>query len=357
MNRMTWYDIIRLIAIFFVIFNHTTACHDLINQDSNIYNHYAVLLLFPVVKMAVPLFFMVSGALLLKKQEDLITLFKKRVIRFIAVIILFQFLQYMFYVLFFYKGIEYISLSSFVKNCLSGHSFITERTSAAVLWFLYAYLAYILLLPFLRCMVRNMKNEHFYYLISLQLLCTIIIPFFCAWSSPYSPTKFLLSDYMFLLNWIIICAITGYFVENRIDVQKLKYLHVWGGISVSLLLIVCAGASHLLRNNMPCLKMLAFPDARAFLIIPSCVFLLILKIWFTSHPLSSRASKIIGNASGGVFTVMLVENILRKMFYKLWAPEGYSELWPSVWVTCLVWIFGIILGVIAKKIPLIRKIL
>jgi surface polysaccharide O-acyltransferase-like enzyme len=75
-NRLIHLDLLRLIAIFLVIFNHTGERGYILfisKMGSPISLLYMAASVF--CKIAVPLFFMISGALLLKKEESLKQLF------------------------------------------------------------------------------------------------------------------------------------------------------------------------------------------------------------------------------------------------------------------------------------------
>ena len=57
-----------------------------------------------------------------------------------------------------------------------------------------------------------------------------------------------------------------------------------------------------------------------------------------------------------VFTVVILENILRREFSKLF--DNYNiEYLPSIWVTLMTVFVGLIIGMIVKRIPFIQKIL
>ncbi|MBD2598484.1 acyltransferase family protein [Nostoc spongiaeforme FACHB-130] len=77
-NRLIWADYVRVIANFFVIFLHSAA--PLLYQFKKIPDSYWITgnIYDSGVRMCVPLFFMLSGYLLLEKQETLETFFKKR---------------------------------------------------------------------------------------------------------------------------------------------------------------------------------------------------------------------------------------------------------------------------------------
>ena len=89
-SRKNYLEFIRIIAIFLVIFNHLDG-YRLYQSGSGVKNVcYMILSIF--TRINVPLFFMVSGSLLLGKTEDYKTVFTKRFSRFVSVLILFSFL-------------------------------------------------------------------------------------------------------------------------------------------------------------------------------------------------------------------------------------------------------------------------
>ena len=110
-----------------------------------------------VCKGAVPLFFMVSGALLLGKNESGKDLFQKRILRMILVIVIFSFLYYMKLVL---KGERPFAPFSFLLSLPTDLVYLPY-------WFLYSYLGVLTILPILRPLAQNMSKNTFWYLIIL----------------------------------------------------------------------------------------------------------------------------------------------------------------------------------------------
>ena len=119
-----------------------------------------------VCKGAVPLFFMVSGALLLGKNESGKDLFQKRILRMILVIVIFSFLYYMKLVL---KGERPFAPFSFLLSLPTDLVYLPY-------WFLYSYLGVLTILPILRPLAQNMSKNTFWYLIILQILLDCLKP-------------------------------------------------------------------------------------------------------------------------------------------------------------------------------------
>ncbi|KZU28478.1 hypothetical protein Nizo2535_2268 [Lactiplantibacillus plantarum] len=168
-RRYYYLDCIKIFAIIFVVFNHTNARgFFLFSQQMNSPLFYFYLLVSLVCKVAVPLLFMVSGALLLNKKESLGVLWKKRILRYTIIVIVFSFIRYLFD-LQYYNNWNSFTLLGFFR-------YIYAAPMEIPYWLLYTYLAALIMLPFLRALATKLSEQEFKYLIYLQLILTGILP-------------------------------------------------------------------------------------------------------------------------------------------------------------------------------------
>lgn len=92
-QKKLYIEILRIIAIAFVIFNHTGKNgFQLYSITDNEIMYVIYLTMAVICKIAVPIFFMVSGALLLNKEESIKDLYKRRVSRIVLVILIASFI-------------------------------------------------------------------------------------------------------------------------------------------------------------------------------------------------------------------------------------------------------------------------
>lgn len=160
-KRKIHMDILRILAIILVIYNHTNEKgYYLFSITENPLTYPFYMALSILCSIAVPLFFMISGALLLGREETLKTLYKKRVVRIILVILIFSFMQYVYKTV--WADWEF-SVGDFLKRVISSPIIVPY-------WYLYAYLAYVIMLPFLRSIVKTLKAENYIYLFILYIV-------------------------------------------------------------------------------------------------------------------------------------------------------------------------------------------
>ncbi len=155
-------DIIRIIAILLVIFTHTgetgvklyTVDYMPVSRISQL-----LALMFDVIReINVPLFFMVSGALMLKKTISYKDLFLKYILRYIFITTAVSYFYYVFYL----NGAWY-DFSSFFKSIYG--SWIVYH-----LWFLYSYIGYLLMLPLLKSLANGMRKKDYIYFAIIGVL-------------------------------------------------------------------------------------------------------------------------------------------------------------------------------------------
>lgn len=161
-SRIAYLDALRVIAALLVIFNHLPGY--MLYQNCSGLRSWLYMIPTMITRINVPLFFMVSGALLLGKKEPLSRVLSHRVTKVLCIIGVFGFLCYIISPAFHHKGVM-----DFLYRLLSGG---IEGSH----WFLYAYIEMLILLPFLRLVARNLNSQLFRYLLGLHCLTAAIIP-------------------------------------------------------------------------------------------------------------------------------------------------------------------------------------
>lgn len=164
MNRNFKYDLIRTIAIIFVVFVHALG---LVNKAvvQNMPFGKLIQSIYDIVNGGVPLFIMISGALLLGKVEPVGDFFRKRMNKILLPFLLWSFVC---------CTIHYVQdggrsviecLTSFVAKLMTGDIH-------TIYWYVYMIIGLYLITPFLRVVVQSNRNL-ILYLTALLLLVTI----------------------------------------------------------------------------------------------------------------------------------------------------------------------------------------
>ena len=174
-------------------------------------------------------FFVISGALMLSKpQESLGTLYKKRVLKYFLILLAFS-------------VVYALSNALLLDTKYTVGSFLLALYSKGLkyhLWYLYAYLAYLMLLPLLKAMVQRLDDRFFIYMIALHV-------FFQA----LPMVEYILSKGSVSLQedlrpvlpiWIFVLPCIGYYLEERVDIARArKWLPLLWAANIALIALTC----------------------------------------------------------------------------------------------------------------------
>ena len=219
-------DLIRVAAVLGVLLLHSA--EDLTTQTMSsleIWRWCIVDVYQSIGRMGVPLFVMLTGALLLspsKKDEDLGFFFKKRFSRIG--------LPFIFW------GVLYFIWDVFVENQPVTQVFILDgllKGPYFTFWYLYMLVGLYLATPLLRVIVANASEKLMKYFLSVWFVGTAIVPLI-----PFATSLIYSSSYSLDANVFVIPQYVGYFVLGaylvNVRVTNRKLLGVILALGIAL---------------------------------------------------------------------------------------------------------------------------
>jgi surface polysaccharide O-acyltransferase-like enzyme len=201
-NRLLWADILRILAIYLVVVLHSSLLP--FNTSSDLTIAWPFIVSYAFAETCVPIFVMLSGALLLGKTETYQIFFKKRVNKVLIPWVIWT-LIYMLWNYNFHHQ---------VASTVSEWKYFFEVTFLSQLWFLPLIFSLYLITPFLRFVASKLKVVDKVYLIVIWFIWVSILP--ALHSSPAFPGQLTLG----LLPLAIYYS--GYFFTGYI-LSKLKF--------------------------------------------------------------------------------------------------------------------------------------
>lgn len=346
MKHRSDYDLMRLIAIVLVVFNHSEfRGFTLYQLPGSFVNQTLSLILAILCKIAVPLFFMISGGLLLHRQESIGQVLRKRVLRMVVVALLFSALYYGFVAL---RGeVPEASLSDFLNRLW--HSGVNTPY-----WYLYAYTGLMLMLPLLQPLAQSLPDRGFLYLTGLHcLIYGVLRPIGLISGLGEFHQDFLLP----VAERTIYYFLMGYYFAHRMDWNLVtKRTMLWAGF-----LSVGAVTATFLLVRFLVLPRGADPELylQAYLCLPvftvyGCVHKLL-----ECRPVSATGELILGQFGGLVFGTYLLESFGRWLLIPLYdLLEVHIHVLPAclAWVICTV-VCCMALTWVLKRIPVLNRLL
>ena len=166
--RILWMEALRIIAAFLVIVNHTNSDVFQMSHPGQVTWHLSILWYY-VCKLAVPVYVMITGAVMLHKQDG----WKKTFIRVLRVVAA---LFCASYVYFLYDAWAHWGLwpRAFRLDLLLGKIVRMEITDG--FWYLYFYLAVLLTMPLWQWLYQKMSQTQQLNLVVSCFVLNAVLP-------------------------------------------------------------------------------------------------------------------------------------------------------------------------------------
>lgn len=250
-KRKYHYDYIRALGVLCIIGIHST---DLLLQ--NVQNHSAQwwfgTLIQLVVRIGLPIFFMISGALILNSSNDNIgEFYKKRFLRILIPLFIYSFI----YLFVFNYRVDIFKFNNFVESI----KLILSNNVHYHLWFVYTILGIYICAPFIKVMVNNLKDQQLCVLIVILLAFRFIYTYLPMIGITIGINSIIFDGWTFYF-------ILGYFLTR--DIAK-KYFNII--IKLGIISFIC---SIFILRFLPNMNVGLFDFAPTMLFITSAVFVL-----------------------------------------------------------------------------------
>lgn len=348
-QRKTYIDALRIVAILGVLYNHTNRrgyCLYAFSEARICQDFYIGIA--TLAATAVPIFFMISGALLLPKKESLKELFQKRILRMVLVLLVFS-------------GIQYVLLLLEERAAFSEKAVVQAVLQEGMIpsyWFLYAYISYLLLLPILRKVAEVMSKQDYFYLFALLLLVEGFLPMVLNLAGIGGTNYFFSIPF---LNPIIIYPLLGYYLEQY---MKESYYNKKTNIIVGL----CMAVVVLFFIAMTQWRGLPYEEFTTYdKGLYTCSFTMLLDVgiyYFVKYfdlrkQHSMKYDQMLHSMGESVFGIYLIEQPIRE--HLSFICDGLSSVigrFPAciIWVIC-IFIVAYSIVAILRRIPVVRKLI
>lgn len=332
-------DLLRILSAYLVIICHTIWFIQLNELSAPV--RYGIFMVQAFSKIAVPVYFMITGCTLLTKSDS-IRRTLQRLLRIACVLIVFSIVQELLPL---HRPADLLAfrLPSFLE-------FIYRQPAIDAYWYLYAYIAILLMMPLLQKLVKSMSKSDFAYFFAISFFVFGIWPVVVEYT-PISEYTYHFTLPLFSTN--ICYLLMGYAfiaVPHKKQPAALLLLLLVLSIAVNAAFmnhdhLATGGAYHQFMDNIAFLPML---------IATGCFFALICRI-----PLNGRAAAVcteLGRCSFGAYLLCdLFLEVLAPVFYPLRAAFG--QIPALLLYQLLILASSVVTAAVLRRLPLLRKIL
>lgn len=343
-KREAAYDVLRILCAFLVIVNHTNSLlFKAAKPEQGVW--WFSIIWYYISKAAVPVFVMISGACLLDRADSV----KRsvwRVLRMVLVLLVFSYGYYLYD-----AWVNYglwpraVQFKAFFKLLLqNGHT--------DAFWYLYFYIALMILLPFLQRAVRGMSQKALWAFVALCFAWDGLVPLI----AHYLPVQWQLNEFITLPPCTGYLGLfgAGYLLRNEKRVRVLPCV-----LAMLVSLAACVVLTRI-EYDQTVGAHYWFMDDRMHPALLVCMFSMALFVLFKKLLNGKQSSRLLcelGACSLAVYLVqdwVIAESRTRIFQYLI---DTFTAVPAMLLWEVIVFAVCLIAALILRRIPLLKKLL
>lgn len=325
------FDILRAISMFMVIVIHVSNVFSRSYGNIGNLSFLHSLIYNTICRISVPIFFMISGTLLLERKFDKVK-FKKRILKYLLLIIVWNIIYLVWE--FFYLSKEYDNLYMLLIEPFRAH-----------LWFLYTILILYSLQPLAKKVLEKCNKK-------MKVLLLILWIFISTYSLFDDNSSNIVSILIYLGYFVLGKYIYDFIKKNSYIKKNKKVFNV-----LAIVLIVTNFLLSIFLNYYFSLKLDKFYNSffayrSLFIVIPSILFFILVVLNYEK----SKENKLIMFFSDLSLGVYLIHGIFLDII-KTYMNYNLNLLISIPFYSVIIFAFSIISVWFLMKFKILRKVL
>ena len=222
-QRMIYPDLLRIVAIFFVIVIHTVAI-DWKMLDANSFNWSVINIYNSIARFSVPVFIMISGSFMLdiERKYTLKKLYTHNILRIVTSFVFWSAAYSFLSNIAKYRTLNSAIISEMAVDFFKGHYHM---------WFLFTIAFLYMITPFLRKICENKKTEEYFLILCALPLIYNFISIFAV--SPVVNEMIEKSNVFFILGYSGVYVL-GHYLAKYDTPKKIRVLiYILGAASIA----------------------------------------------------------------------------------------------------------------------------
>ena len=341
---------LRIIACFLVIFNHLSGYHAYQHATDGIQAFYYMVYTM-ITRINVPIFFMISGSLLLSKDIGYKELLCKRTVRILAALVCASLVAYLVNIR---HNISSFHLIDFLRNLFNG-----KHVNAY--WYLYAYLGFLLMVPMFRRIAKQFSHADFLLLLVIHFFFFTLLPLGNYVLKQFGISEVAISgDLSFPLvgTKALFYPLIGYYIDRVFDISKINRKNVWMlpgiilvGIAISSGFTYHQGINYQYTQGF--VQTFDYTTAIAVFLLVKYLFTNVTLI--SNSKIFNQVTVFVGSLTFGIYLIDPVLKVVTNRFNTV-VTTSDPILYSVIWCIFSMSIGGIITYLL-KKIPIVKNLL
>ena len=342
-KKKRYIEDLRIISMLAVVMIHVciTALSDFPDSGSTLWR-VIYQSIRNILRFAVPVFFMISGALLLNPQKviTLEKLIKKYIVKYTAVIVIFGWAFALIEEVFHHRDFSFSYLGTSFVNMLQGQTWNH-------MWYMYSLLGVTMILPLLKAATATFTKKEMQYFVIVCFLFLSVIPYFCALTGKESGVHLAISS-VYALYMIV-----GYLLDTYRPKNTIVYLVI---IVAGVVMLILEAYFTIVLN-----RELAFSNYNSpvVFLFSVAVFALVCSKEIPNKQENVKLSKVKSFLSVNSFGVYIIHMLWINLIYKFlkWNPFSFNAFAGLIIIWIVVTGLSLLSTVIMRHIVVLKKLI
>lgn len=341
-QRTEYFDYLRILATFAVMMLHIAA-HNFYETDIRSWQWNTLNIYDGMVRWAVPVFVMISGALFLGGSQSLEQILKKNVKRILAALAFWSIL---------YAVVVYFATGCGIKNAVA-EVFVGHYH----LWFLFMLTGLYLIVPFLRKIVES--ESFIKYFLLLSFLFSFFLPQLLETVSLYSEfagsviSRMLDNvDFHFAKNYVFYFVCGYYLNQVRLEKKSRRVIYAAGIAGFAATIFLTSGVSVWKGEAQETF----YGYFTVNVMFQSILIFVLAKQWFENRSVSEKKRRFVRALSKYSFGAYLVHALVIEALnlFGLHSLAFFPVLSVPA-ISILVFAISFLISALIHKIPFLKK--
>ena len=358
-KRKAYLEVMRVLAVILVVYNHLPA-YTLYMYSSGA-KQIVTMLLAVITRINVPIFLMISGALLLDREEDFVQVCRRRITRIVVALVLAQSLLFLcrMAMAFFTHNPFNEGFLDLIRGILSG-----ELEEAGSYWYLYAYMGMLAMLPFLQRIANKMQKQDMCMLLLIHCFFCSFIPIVNALLGVCGKEPLMISTDLsipYAVEKAMFYPLIGYYIDHKVDIKKCSgkvWLKMAVGAFVGVLLsFLCTYYQGRTMGEYTQSYIALFDYVLAIMVFALVKHLILVRCTKLSEGKFADVATAIGRLTFGIY---LLDPCIKVFLYR-WFETSAETVLPT-FIVSIIWcgisfLLGGIITFVLRKLPLLDRVL
>lgn len=351
-ERIIFPDLLRILAIFFVILAHVGSI-GFVRFPVSTFNWHVSNFYECLTRWSVPVFVMISGMFFLNPQKEITfsKLYRKNILRLVIALVFWGILYRTIGVVQFAIDSD-VTFFAVIAKMVSEYSKLLFGPVWYHLWFLYMIIGLYILVPLIRIFTKNAAKKHYHYLFLIYAVFGSFLPLIND-SLLFANSTLEINFKIMELMGFTIYFILGFYLYKY---EVTKRARMWIYVAAVMSVIVQILGTYFISYKVGIAHQLLFEYSRPNVVIQTIAVYLFVKEFSRRLRFSAHAKTVISTLSKFTFGMYLAHDLFNILFAKI----GFT-------VTCVNPVLAIPLRTLATfilslavvwmldKVPVVKK--